>query len=116
MTLLATGCKAFFDRSRQVRWAGDCYPAESHDAGNLEGLNGVGGPCLNANPKEINVDLTPLRVTQSKGLLKAEFGQEGLEVVGSTLFRAAGVVGQDEFVFHAVFPADQFSNCDGIAF
>jgi hypothetical protein len=49
-------------------------------------------------------------------LLKAEFGQEGLEVVGGTLFGAAGVVGKDELVFHAVFPANQFGDGDGIAF
>ena len=57
-----------------------------------------------------------LRVTGCKGFGEAEFGQEGLEAIGGTDFGAAGVAGQDEFVFHAVLPAHQFGDRHGVAF
>ena len=38
------------------------------------------------------------------------------EVVGGAGFGAAGVAGQDEFVFHAVLPANKFGDCHCVAF
>ena len=47
--------------------------------------------------------------------MEAEFSQEGLEAVGGAGFGAVGEAGQNELVFHAVFPADQFGHGDGVS-
>ena len=38
-----------------------------------------------------------------------------MQAVGGAGFGAARVAGQDEFVFHAVLPAHQFGDGDGVA-
>lgn len=56
-----------------------------------------------------------LREPMAGQCLQAELFDEGVQALGGAVFFMAGVFGEDEFVFQAVFPAHQFGDGDFVA-